>query len=145
MMDMTKPDASILVTIASITIAFGIPILLYRIQRENQMRAEQERVWLPWSDWPLLIAVMSSLLFVLVPTAGGYIPSFSSAVSVASSICLAGYIPSILAHYRIMFGASRHGPRNNPEPMERVFVILTAVAAIGAFIFLYFFQQPFPA
>jgi hypothetical protein len=126
-----KPDGATLASIASITAAFGTAVLLFRVQRENDMRSMGERVWLPWSDWLILAATICSLVLVLVPVAAGYDLRLSSAASSSSSICVAGYIPSILAHYRIVFGGKRSGPRNNPEPLEFFFVVLTVVIAMG--------------
>lgn len=124
-----NPDGATLASIASITAAFGTTVLLFRIQRENEMRIKGERVWLPVADWLLLSATMLSILLVLVPIAAGYALKLSAAASVASSICVAGYIPSILAHYRIVLGASCKGLRKNPEPLESLCVVVTVLYA----------------
>lgn len=126
-----KPDGATLAGIASITAAFGATVLVFRVQREDAMRERNERVWLPAADWLLLAAAIISLLFVLVPIAAGLEWQTNAAASAASSICVAGYIPSILAHYRIVFGADREGPRDNPEPWECRFVIATTVVALA--------------
>jgi len=125
-----KPDSATLASIASITAAFGATVLVFRVQREDKMRDRNERVWLPWADWLLLMATICSLLLVLVPISIGEEWIISAAASAASSICVAGYIPAILAHYRIVLGASRSGQRDNPEPLERVAVISSSILAV---------------
>lgn len=126
-----NPDGGTLATIASVISAFGSTALLFRVQRENDMRSKQERVWLPVADWLLMIATLASLLFVLVPVAAGLPLVIPATASVISSICVAGYIPSILAHYRIVFGGARSGPRSNPEPLELAFVLATVAIALS--------------
>jgi hypothetical protein len=71
-------------------------------------------------------------LMVLVPVGMGIEGPASAGASVASSICIAGYLPAVLAHYRIGFGKGRHGPRDNPEPMECVSVVLTLLLALAS-------------
>ena len=129
-------DGGTLAAIASITAAFGTTVLIFRVQRENDMRAKRERVWLPVADWLLLTATVASLLLVLVPVAAGYNLRVSAAASAAASVCVAGYIPAILAHYRIVLGSRRSGPRDNPEPLELVWVVLTVVAALATATFV---------
>jgi hypothetical protein len=131
-------DGGTLAAIASITAAFGTTVLIFRVQRENDMRAKKERVWLPAADWLLLAATVASLLLVLVPISAGYTLRISASASAAASVCVAGYIPAILAHYRIVLGSRRSGPRDNPEPLELVWVLVTLLAAlaVAAFVFL---------
>ena len=136
---MTGPDGGTLATIASVTSAFGSTALLFRVQRENDMRSKDERVWLPIADWLLLIATLTSLLLVLVPIAAGQPLAFPSAASAMSSVCVAGYVPSILAHYRIVLGGARRGPRVNPEPSELILVMLTVgtALAVGGWVMIH--------
>ncbi len=46
---------------------------------------------------------------------------------------LAGYIPSILAHYHFFYGLTKD--RTNPTFWEGMFIALTAICALVAFIF----------
>jgi hypothetical protein len=48
---------------------------------------------------------------------------------------LAGYIPSILAHYHFIYGLPKE--RTNPTFWEGVFVVATVFAAATAFILSY--------
>jgi hypothetical protein len=57
-------------------------------------------------------------------------------------VLVAGYIPAIMAHYRIVFvrdrlfwGRLRQGPRDNPEPSERILAV--GVAALATVFFLW--------
>jgi hypothetical protein len=55
-----------------------------------------------------------------------------------------GYIPAIMAHYRIFFGKQRrahHVDRVAGEPAERVFVLLTVAIAVFAFMFIFCQQR----
>jgi hypothetical protein len=54
----------------------------------------------------------------------------ASAGCALALVLTAGDVPTILAHYRIMFGKSRAGPRRNPEPAERSIVLLCVVLAL---------------
>ena len=129
-------DPGILATVASITVGFGITMLFFRIQRELRMQQKLERIWIPWADWLLLGATICSVVLVLLPlvlfptsdTLGVRLPTAGCAASLA---CLAGYVLGILAHYRLLFGRGRSGARDNPEPSERVIVVLTIIAAFG--------------
>lgn len=94
------------------------------------MEKAGERIWLPWADWLLMGAILASLLLVILPLLIGFANTLPVAAAAASCIAVAGYIPSLLAHYRIIFGAGRSGPRTNPEPWECFLVISTAIAAI---------------
>ena len=132
-------DPGVLVTVASITAGFGITVLFFRIDRELRMNERGERIWLPWADWLLLAATFASLLLVLLPVIlfpeseglGSRLPTAGCA---AATVGLAGYLFGILAHYRLLFGSARSGPRGNPEPSERIVVLATVIAAIGVFV-----------
>lgn len=114
-------------------------MLFFQIQRELVMREQQlEANWIPWADRLLILAALISLLFVVLPivalsaTSFGVL-RFASAACAAASLMAAGYIFGILAHYRLFFGTRRKGPRENPEPFERVFVLAAIAAALLAF------------
>jgi hypothetical protein len=129
-------DPGVLGTVASITVGFGITVLFFRIDRELRMHQRGERIWIPWADWLLLSATIGSIVAVLLPLVlfpesralGVRLPTAGCAASLVS---LAGYVLGILAHYRLLFGSRRSGPRHNPEPSERLIVVLTLLAAIG--------------
>lgn len=110
-------DSGTLSTVASITSGFGVAMLFFRIQRELQMGKEGEPVWIPMADWLLVCATLVSLLLVILPLVAlsapeGLLLRLPSAACSASSILVAGYILSILAHYRLLFGRKRTGPRS---------------------------------
>lgn len=132
-----SPDASTLAGIASIIAAFGSAMIIFRIQREEQMRVEGEVVWLPTADWLLVLATLACLLLIIIPISAGLSLRLPAAASAASAVAVAGYIPAILAHYRIVFGAHRTGPRHNPEPLELAFFLVTLGAAIGIALWVY--------
>ena len=137
-LDRMKTEAGTLASIASIIAAFGFAMIIFRVQREEQMRNRGEVVWLPLSAWLLVVATLSCLLLVIFPISAGLSLRIPAAASAASSIAVAGYIPALLAHYRIVFGAKRKGQRDNPEPMELVFVSITLLAAAIAGAWVYF-------
>jgi len=59
--------------------------------------------------------------------------ALASAACAGGVILQVGYVPAILAHYRIVFGAKRTGPREKGEPIERLFVWLAFAAALAVF------------
>ena len=84
-----------------------------------------------------------SLLLVIFPIVGlksrpSLLASLPMAGCAATSMMVAGYIFGILAHYRLLFGKGRTGPRDNPEPAERWIVILSVVLAIAVFLLVLF-------
>lgn len=121
-------------TVASIISAFGIAMLVFRIQRELAMQKAGEMNWIPQSDWLLVWATEISLLLVLLPLLIAPRTSRWIALPVAgcASACVlvAGYIPAVFAHYRLILSGKRSGPRANPEPSERLIVLATVVAAV---------------
>src|ERR1017187_7835127 len=131
---------SYLIGAAAIVLGFGVTVIMFRIQRELQMQKENEPTWIAYSDYLILASIFTSLFLVLLPVL--LVPQFKYIITVARAGCVAaiileaGYIPSILAHYRIGFGKDRHGARTNPEPTERRFVWLFAIFAAGCFSFV---------
>jgi len=131
-------DVGILGTIASVIAGFGGAMLLFRLQRELQAQKESEPTWLAWADRLLILATLTALLLVLLPLVAttnrpGVVAHLPAAGCAAALILMAGYIPAILAHYRLFLGAGRSGPRGNPEPAERVIVLLTVLIALVVF------------
>jgi hypothetical protein len=127
-------DPGTLATIASIISAFGTSMLVFRIQRELEMRQKGEQNWIAWADWLLVSAVFVSLLLVIVPLLTIRQTRLPAAGAVAAAIMVAGYVPAILAHYRLVFGRKRTGQRVNPEPWERFFVAVGLIIALFAFV-----------
>jgi hypothetical protein len=131
-------DPGVLGTVASVTAGFGVAVLLFRIQRELDMQQQDERNWIPWADWLLFISTITALVVVLLPlvlfpgsdAVGNRLPTAGCA---AMLVAMTGYVVGILAHYRLIFGSKRSGPRDNPEPSERVVVLVTIVGALVAF------------
>lgn len=128
------PETGDLTTVASIIAAFGVATLFFRIQRELEMGKAGERVWIPWADWLIVIATLCSLLLVLLPLLifernNLLAKAVSTSACVASVILLAGYVLAILAHYRLLFGCGRSGPRDNPEPAEMILFIVSLLVA----------------
>jgi hypothetical protein len=126
-----------LLSVASILAAFGSAMLFFRIQRELEMHERAEIQWIPWADWLLILATLIALLAVILPiffSAGLRLPL---AAASAATVLLAGYVLAILAHYRIILGFGRKGPRTNPEPGELVVVLLLLAAAAGVFAVQY--------
>lgn len=135
------PDAATLAGVASVISAFGAAMLLFRIQRENDMREKDEPVWLPMADWLLVVATTLCLLLVIVPVVSFADTRLPAAAAGTAAILVAGYVPAIMAHYRIVFtreglfwGAEREGPRYNPEPAERILVWTIGTAALLFFL-----------
>ncbi len=136
-------DAGTLATIASIISAFGAAMLFFRIQRELYMREQLERDWFPLADWLLVAATLMCLLLVIVPLvsySATKLPASATdlpaAAAGSAAILVAGYVFSILAHYRILFGYERllwgkrrEGPRDKTEPSELYLSIATAIFA----------------
>lgn len=136
------PDATTLATIASLITGFGTAMLLFRIQREVDMHSKGERIWIPWADWLLVATTILCLTAVLLPLVSGFFENraaiqIAAASTSASILFVVGYIFSILAHYRLILGFGRTGPRTNPEPAEAVLVVASIVAAVlfGTWVF----------
>ena len=110
----------VLVTAASIIAGFGSAVIAFRLERELDIEEKnvdrpshrKERHWIPVSDWLVVIASVGALCFVVAPLVAIPSPSdttirLASAVCSATAIMLAGYIPSILAHYHFIYGLTK--------------------------------------
>jgi len=132
-------DNSTIAQIASIIAAFGAAMLFFRIPRELEMNKNGEQIWIPYSDQLLIYATLASLFLSLLPIVVMkedivILRNLTRAACAASTVMLGGYIPGILAHYRLIFGKNRHGPRDNPEPAEKVIVNIALLLAILVFV-----------
>ena len=139
-------DASSLATIASIITAFGAAMLFFRIQREEKMRCDHQPIWIPWADRLLILATLTSILFVIVPmlvlrnneSEWALLPP---SAATGACILVAGYVPAILAHYRILFAGKRTGPRPHVELPEAVIVAISASVAALASVLTFFLRS----
>ena len=133
-------DSGTITTVASIISGFGVAMLFFRIQRELHMDERKEQIWIPWADWLLVAATLISLLAVLLPLV--MLPGSSAALKIAIAACgasivlVAGYVFAILAHYRLLWGKGRSGPRDNPEPAERALVYVTVLISTMCFVII---------
>jgi hypothetical protein len=139
---MTPSD---LLVVGSIIAAFGAATLPVRLQREIEMARRREITWIPWAERLVLCATLLSLVGVIIPLLLFEPTQLSlttaKAATLLSVVFLAGYVPAILAHYRLMWSGGRSGPRENPEPSERFVVWITV--SIGLFLsIITFFSLP---
>src|ERR1043165_5789430 len=123
-----------LISAAAIIVGFGVTVIMFRVQRELFVLETLRRtpLWLSWADYLILSSVTLAVFGVIVPMLAfgnryRILVSTAAGICVAAVILQAGFIPSILAHYRIELGARREGPRDKGEPIERAFVITTAI------------------
>lgn len=135
-------DPGTLITVASLVAGFSTSILVFRLQREIEMHSAGEITWLPWADRLILLAAILSLASVLLIVSGLF-PSdaikLASCALAASLILTIGYVLAVLAHYRFILSFGRSGPRKNPEPAERVIVLLCLAATIATVILMFFY------
>ena len=102
------------------------------------MKGRGERSWLPVADLLLLGATLTAIVVVLLPILlfdseflGSRVPNAGCA---AALVALAGYVPALLAHYRLIFGtANEETSRRNPEPPEGEIVVGTTAVALALF------------
>jgi hypothetical protein len=80
-------------------------------------------MWVAWADWLIIGATLLCLVGLLPIVAGWGTASgrlrVASAATTAAVVLTFGYVPAILAHYRLIFRGQRRGARKNPEPPER--------------------------
>jgi hypothetical protein len=137
-------NSSDLLTTASIIAGFGVTVLMFRLQRELQISDENWRLrregresriiqtWIPPADYLVILAIIVSLLGSVLPTlVSGNAVRLASAACAAATILLAGYVPSILAHYRFIYGL--HKSRGPFLFWEWLFVGVTFLAAGATF------------
>jgi len=127
-----------LIAVATVVAGFGLAVLVFRIQRESEMRKAGEVAWIPLADWLLIVATLASLLCVVLPTIlvvpSDRVANVAAAVCAGTVVLAAGYPLAILAHYELILGVGGHGDRPiptrpNPTRPELAIVVLTALAA----------------
>jgi hypothetical protein len=114
--------------------------MMFRVQRELYVLEvlKIEVLWLAWADSLILLSVALAVFGATVPllvvrASSPFVVALAAASCVAALILQAGYLPAILAHYRIWLGGTRHGPRERGEPIERRVVIGSIVCAAALF------------
>ena len=129
-----------LIAASAIVVGFGVTAIMFRVQRELYVYEQLKirTLWLAWADYLILgsvtLAVFGATVPLLVaPEPPRGVSALAASSCVAAVILQAGYIPSILAHYRIELGARREGPRAKGEPVERRLVVATALLASASF------------
>lgn len=133
-----------LIAVAAIIVGFGLTVIMFRLQRELWVQEKHPDWpnWLAWSDYliilSLLLGVLVSVILLLPgPTRGA--EAFASAACAGALILQVGYIPAILAHYRIEMGRKRTEegkPREKGEPIERRVVGLSVLLAAAGLMFV---------
>ena len=125
-----------LITAITIIMGFGITVFMFRLGREAN--TEQREKWVALSDYlifaSIALAVASLLLLFVVPVITSWKSAVAIAATVAAILLQAGFIPAILAHYRIAFGKHRTDARSWAEPWEIAWFVLTLVVAAVAFV-----------
>ncbi len=144
-MNAIAPDlpANDLVAVSAIIFGFGVAIFIFRLQREISVM-ENHPDWpirLAWADYLILISialVSAGLITLLASPFSTLLPRIFASDSVLLQL---GYIPAIFAHYRIVVGARRTGPRQTGEPAERFIVIGTILVATTYATGLWYFLK----
>lgn len=134
----TEPRGD-LIAVAAIIVGFGLTVIMFRVQRELDVQENRPKwpTWLAWSDYLIIVSVALALCFAIIPLLAlppltRLTEALASAACVGAVILQAGYIPGILAHYRIEIGSDRKGDRDKGEPAEKWIVRVSfTVAAIG--------------
>lgn len=133
-----------LISTAMAIVGLSFTILIFRVKREIDMSEKGETTWIAFSDWLVVIALLIAGLFVLIPTlasdAAGRGRLLLSAL-VFSVVMVLGWVPAIMAHYRLIFGRRRTGPRDNPEPAEVAIVITVVLLSATAFAVTYYLPR----
>jgi len=128
------------ISASAIVAGFGVTAIMFRVQRELYVLEVLEVgiAWLAWADYLVVISVAlavfgSTLPLLIFPVVGRSIMAIAASSCAAALVLLAGYVPAILAHYRIELGARRKGAREKGEPIERWIVIASCICASLSF------------
>lgn len=138
-------SADALIAVESIIAGFGVTALMFRLQRELSISDEnwrrratdpsipRVRTWLPYADYLLIAAVLLALILGVRPLLVAFDEStlrLARAATAAATVLLAGYVPTILGHYRFLHGL--HESRPLLPFWEGIFLVITVVGAIRA-------------
>lgn len=128
--------AAEIISASAIVAGFGVTAVMFRVQREIYVIEVSKLgvAWLAWADYLVIASIMlaifgSTLPLLIAPVAAGLITAIAASSCAAALVLLAGYVPAILAHYRIGLGGRRTGPRERGEPIERFVVVTCFVLA----------------
>jgi hypothetical protein len=131
--------SSDLVATAAIVIGFGVTAVMFRVQRELSLleALKVDEAWLAWADYLILSSIGLAVFGVVVPllvdaAADAAVVAMAAACCASAVVLQAGYVPALLAHYRIVLGWGQKGARVRGEPLERKIVWATLVAALLA-------------
>src|ERR1700689_1090681 len=112
-----------LIADAAIVLALGFSVIIFRIQRELSVREKYpgSPIWIACSDWLILVSIALVVSFAVIPllAVAQVMWRIQTAACVAAVILEVGYIPAILAHYRIGIGTKSKGLRKSGELAER--------------------------
>jgi hypothetical protein len=136
------PTPGDLIAVAALIVGFAVTVIMFRVQRELSVQEQHPEWpnWLAYSDYLILasvgLAIISLIVLLAIPEITQYRRAIAAASCVAAIILQAGYIPGILAHYRIAIGKHRTTDREEAEPAERVIVRVSVSLAAIVFIFV---------
>ena len=121
--------------VASILAGFAVTVLMFRVQRELQVRVDRPDWpnWLAWADYLVFGTIVLSLIFVvlLLVVLGDErrVLAVAAGSCAAAAVLMAAYPFAILDHYRIEIGLRREGPRKKGEPIEKIIVVAAYLIA----------------
>src|SRR6478672_9826534 len=105
-----------LLAVSAIIVGFGVTAIMFRVQRELYVLEvlKIRTVWLAWADYLIIASIMLAALGVIlplvaIPNGSPVLVAVAAASCAAATVLQAGYVPAILAHYRIELGAKRVG------------------------------------
>lgn len=131
-----------LIAAAALIVGFAVTVIMFRVQRELWVQENHPDWpnWLAWSDYLILgsvvLAISSLVVILFLPPLTPTRRAIGAASCVSAIILQAGYIPGILAHYRIEIGRHKIGDREKGEPIERAFVYASVALSLIAFFFV---------
>ena len=133
-------------TVAALLSGFSVTVFMFRIQRELQVRQQHPTWpnWLAWADYLVIGTIVISVLLVVLPLMavsepGARLYAIAAGGCAAAGILQLAYPFAILDHYRIEIGnwrtrrGERPTERHKGEPVEKIIVVVAAVAAAIAF------------
>lgn len=113
----SSPTPSDLIAVAAMIVGFGSVVIMFRVQRELWVQHHHPDwpTWTAWADRLIFASVAIAVALVVAPLLAFPLVSrwreaLAAASCVSAIILQVGYIPAVLAHYRIGIGATRTGP-----------------------------------